>query len=129
VNAASMVPERVEEELFGSVSDDGQTKTGLLEKAHNGTLYLDEVADMPMETQGKLLRLLVEQRFQRLGDLDDVQVDVRVITSTSRDLEFLCWYHILLKDWRTPRGFLHAKLEGMLWRPCKRMIGQEMCAN
>ena len=87
VNAASMVPERVEEELFGSVSDDGQTKTGLLEKAHNGTLYLDEVADMPLETQGKLLRLLVEQRFQRLGDTDDVQVDVRVITSTSRDLE------------------------------------------
>jgi two-component system nitrogen regulation response regulator NtrX len=87
VNAASMVPERVEEELFGSVSDDGHTKTGLLEKAHNGTLYLDEVADMPMETQGKLLRLLVEQRFQRVGDTDDVQVDVRVITSTSRDLE------------------------------------------
>lgn len=87
VNAASMVPERVEEELFGSVTDDGQTKTGLLEKAHNGTLYLDEVADMPMETQGKLLRLLVEQRFQRVGDTDDVQVDVRVITSTSRDLE------------------------------------------
>ena len=87
VNAASMVPERVEEELFGSITDDGQTKTGLLEKAHNGTLYLDEVADMPMETQGKLLRLLVEQRFQRVGDTDDVQVDVRVITSTSRDLE------------------------------------------
>ena len=87
VNAASMVPERVEEELFGSISDDGQTKTGLLEKAHNGTLYLDEVADMPLETQGKLLRLLVEQRFQRVGDTDDVQVDVRVITSTSRDLE------------------------------------------
>lgn len=87
VNAASMVPERVEEALFGSVSEDGQTKTGLLEKAHNGTLYLDEVADMPVETQGKLLRLLVEQRFQRLGETDDVQVDVRVITSTSRDLE------------------------------------------
>ncbi len=87
VNAASMVPERVEEELFGSVSEGGQTKTGLLEKAHNGTLYLDEVADMPIETQGKLLRLLVEQRFQRVGDTDDVQVDVRVITSTSRDLE------------------------------------------
>lgn len=87
VNAASMVPERVEEELFGSISDDGQTKTGLLEKAHNGTLYLDEVSDMPIETQGKLLRLLVEQRFQRIGDTDDVQVDVRVITSTSRDLE------------------------------------------
>ena len=87
VNAASMVPERVEEELFGVEDDDGNsTKVGLLERAHNGTLYLDEVADMPMETQGKLLRLLVEQRFRRLGGKDDVQVDVRVITSSSRDL-------------------------------------------
>jgi len=88
VNAASMVPERVETELFGSISKDGQSiKTGLLEKAHNGTLYLDEVADMPLETQGKLLRLLVEQRFQRLGGSENVQVDVRVITSTSRDID------------------------------------------
>ena len=87
VNAASMVPERVEEELFGVEDDEGNsTKIGLLERAHNGTLYLDEVADMPMETQGKLLRLLVEQRFRRLGGKDDVQVDVRVITSSSRDL-------------------------------------------
>lgn len=87
VNAASMVPERVDEELFGIAGPDGHAvKTGLLEKAHNGTLYLDEVADMPLETQGKLLRLLVEQRFHRIGGEDDVQVDVRVITSTSRDL-------------------------------------------
>lgn len=88
VNAASMVPERVEVELFGTVSEDGRgVKTGLLERAHNGTLYLDEVADMPLETQGKLLRLLVEQRFQRIGGVDSVQVDIRVITSTSRDIE------------------------------------------
>jgi len=87
VNAASMVPERVQEELFGVEDDEGNsTKIGLLERAHNGTLYLDEVADMPLETQGKLLRLLVEQRFRRLGGQDDVQVDVRVITSSSRDL-------------------------------------------
>jgi len=88
VNAASMVPERVEEELFGVDSNgtDRPQKTGLLERAHNGTLYLDEVADMPLETQGKLLRLLVEQRFNRVGGQDDVQVDVRVITSSSRDL-------------------------------------------
>jgi len=88
VNAASMVPERVEEELFGVDSNgvEGPQKTGLLERAHNGTLYLDEVADMPLETQGKLLRLLVEQRFNRVGGQDDVQVDVRVITSSSRDL-------------------------------------------
>ncbi|GGX58017.1 sigma-54-dependent Fis family transcriptional regulator [Litorimonas cladophorae] len=88
VNAASMVPERVEAELFGmeAVGPDIPQKTGLLERAHNGTLYLDEVADMPLETQGKLLRLLVEQRFNRVGGQDDVQVDVRVITSSSRDL-------------------------------------------
>lgn len=88
VNAASMVPERVEEELFGVEDGDGQIiSTGLLEKAHLGTLYLDEVADMPLETQGKLLRLLVEQRFIRVGGNDDVQVDVRLITSSSRELE------------------------------------------
>ncbi len=88
VNAASMVPERVEEELFGVevTGPENPQKTGLLERAHNGTLYLDEVADMPLETQGKLLRLLVEQRFNRVGGQDDVQVDVRVITSSSRDL-------------------------------------------
>ncbi|MBL4853165.1 MAG: sigma-54-dependent Fis family transcriptional regulator [Robiginitomaculum sp.] len=88
VNAASMVPERVEEELFGVENAQGTTfKTGLLERAHFGTLYLDEVADMPRETQSKLLRLLVNQRFQRVGGQKDVQVDVRIITSTSRDLE------------------------------------------
>ena len=88
VNAASMVPERVDAELFG-VEANGASQpqmTGLLERAHNGTLYLDEVADMPLETQGKLLRLLVEQRFNRIGGVDNVQVDVRVITSSSRDL-------------------------------------------
>ena len=87
VNAASMVPERVEEELFGIEARDGVPgKIGILEQAHLGTLYLDEVSDMPAETQGKLLRLLVEQRFVRLGGTDDVQVDVRVISSSSRDM-------------------------------------------
>jgi len=88
VNAASMVPERVEEALFGFIADDGASiNAGLLEKAHNGTLYIDEVADMPLETQGKLLRLLVEQRFQRIGGGESVQVDIRLVTSTSRNLE------------------------------------------
>ncbi len=88
VNAASMLPESVEEELFG-IEDaaHGSFKTGLLERAHMGTLYIDEVADMPVETQSKLLRLLVNQRFQRVGGHEDVQVDVRIISSTSRDLE------------------------------------------
>jgi two-component system nitrogen regulation response regulator NtrX len=61
-------------------------KVGALEEAHGGTLYLDEVADMPKETQGKILRVLVDQNFQRVGGATRVHVDVRIISSTSRDL-------------------------------------------
>ncbi|MDX2264640.1 MAG: sigma-54 dependent transcriptional regulator [Hyphomicrobiales bacterium] len=88
VNAAAMAPERVEVEFFG-VEENGAAarKVGALEEAHGGTLYIDEVADMPMETQGKLLRVLVEQKFQRLGGGPKVHVDVRIVSSTSRDLE------------------------------------------
>ncbi|MFZ1103777.1 MAG: sigma-54 dependent transcriptional regulator [Hyphomicrobiaceae bacterium] len=88
LNAAAMAPDRVEEELFG-VEDHsgGARKVGALEEAHTGTLYIDEVADMPLETQGKVLRVLVEQKFQRLGGGPKVAVDVRIISSTSRDLE------------------------------------------
>ena len=60
---------------------------GALEEAHNGTLYIDEVADMPADTQGKLLRVLVEQKFQRIGGGPKVSVDVRIVSSSSRDLE------------------------------------------
>ena len=88
VNAASMVPDSVERELFGIEAVNGAPgKTGLLEQSHLGTLYLDEVGDMPLETQSKLLRLLVEQRFHRVNGTDDVQVDVRVVSSSSRDME------------------------------------------
>jgi two-component system nitrogen regulation response regulator NtrX len=88
VNAVAMAPDRVESEFFGTEENGGQPrKVGALEEAHGGTLYIDEVADMPIETQGKLLRVLVEQKFQRLGGGPKVQVDVRVISSTSRDLE------------------------------------------
>jgi two-component system nitrogen regulation response regulator NtrX len=88
MNAAAMAPDRVEEELFG-VEDrtGGPRKVGALEEAHGGTLYIDEVADMPVETQGKVLRVLVEQKFLRLGGSQKVAVDVRIISSTSRDLE------------------------------------------
>jgi two-component system nitrogen regulation response regulator NtrX len=88
LNAAAMVPDRVEEELFGTEDrTGGPRKVGALEEAHTGTLYIDEVADMPMETQGKILRVLVEQKFLRLGGAQKVSVDVRIISSTSRDLE------------------------------------------
>ena len=68
LNAAAMAPDRVEVELFGTEEGtSGQHKVGALEEAHGGTLYIDEVADMPLETQGKVLRVLVEQKFQRIG--------------------------------------------------------------
>jgi two-component system nitrogen regulation response regulator NtrX len=88
VNSAAMSPDRMERELFGEESADGRIlKTGVFELAHGGTLYLDEVGDMPTETQGKILRLLVEQRFQRVGGSQDVQVNVRVVSSSSVNLQ------------------------------------------
>ena len=87
LNAATITPESMEEELFGTEGGDGRMrKVGALEEAHGGTLYLDEVADMPKETQGKILRVLVDQNFQRVGGATRVHVDVRIISSTSRDL-------------------------------------------
>ena len=86
LSAATMAPERMEEELFGREEAGGTQRVGALEEAHSGTLYIDEVADMPMETQGKVLRVLVDQTFQRVGGAKKVKVDVRIVASTSRDL-------------------------------------------
>jgi two-component system nitrogen regulation response regulator NtrX len=87
VSAAGMTPERMDLELFGEEEGGGRPrKIGVFERAHGGTLYLDEVADMPRESQGRILRVLVDQRFRRVGGDTDVQVDVRVISSSSRDL-------------------------------------------
>ena len=88
ISAAGMTPERLDSELFGEEGHDGRPrKIGVFERAHNGTLYLDDVGDMPRESQSRILRVLVEQRFRRVGGEQDVQVDVRVISSTSRDLK------------------------------------------
>jgi two-component system nitrogen regulation response regulator NtrX len=88
IAAAGMTPERLDVELFGEEGTDGHPrKIGVFERAHGGTLYLDDVGDMPRESQSRILRVLVEQRFRRVGDEQDVQVDVRVVTSTSRDLK------------------------------------------
>jgi two-component system nitrogen regulation response regulator NtrX len=87
INAPTMAPDRMESELFGlEGGPDRARQIGALEEAHGGTLYLDEVADMPLETQAKILRVLVDQNFQRLGGSARVHVDVRIISSTSRDL-------------------------------------------
>jgi two-component system nitrogen regulation response regulator NtrX len=87
LSAATIEPETMEEHLFGVEASEGRPlRIGALEEAHGGTLYLDEVGDMPRETQGKILRVLVDQNFQRVGGGARVSVDVRLISSTSRDL-------------------------------------------
>tara|TARA_R110002110_G_scaffold1531_3_gene6821 strand:+ start:258 stop:1652 length:1395 start_codon:yes stop_codon:yes gene_type:complete len=87
INAATMAPERMETELFGTeATATGPRKVGVFEQAHGGTLFLDEVAEMPIETQSKILRVLVEQTFERVGGGPKVKVDVRVVSSSSRDL-------------------------------------------
>jgi two-component system nitrogen regulation response regulator NtrX len=89
INAAAMTPERMEVEMFGVEQPDGthERKVGALEEAHGGTLFIDEIADMPRETQNKILRVLVDQTFQRVGGSNKVSVDVRIISSTGRNIE------------------------------------------
>ena len=99
IGAAGMTPDRMDLELFGEEGEGGRPrKIGVFERAHGGDLYLDEVADMPRETQGRILRVLVEQRFRRVGGDQDVQVDVRVISSTSRDLRALIQQGLFRED-------------------------------
>src|SRR6266498_4769844 len=89
INAAAITPERMEVELFGIEQSNGEQarKPGALEEAHGGTLFIDEIADMPRETQNKILRVLVDQTFQRVGGTKKVSVDVRIVSSTARNLE------------------------------------------
>ncbi|MGH1453676.1 MAG: sigma-54-dependent transcriptional regulator [Paracoccaceae bacterium] len=87
VACASIGSDRMEEVLFGRESPERGVEQGLLEQAHGGVIYFDEVADMPEGTQSKILRVLVDQQFQRVGGSDKVRVDLRVISSTNRDLE------------------------------------------
>lgn len=88
LNAATITPERMEMALFGTEGQPGQARrTGALEEAHRGTLYLDEVGEMPRETQNKILRVLVDQQFERVGGSKRVKVDVRIISSTAYNLE------------------------------------------
>ncbi len=87
VNAASIEADRMEEVLFGRESSDRPVQAGLFERAHGGTLFIDEVGDMPYGTQSKILRVLVDQAFIRLGGTATVRVDVRVISASNRDLQ------------------------------------------
>jgi two-component system nitrogen regulation response regulator NtrX len=89
INAAAMTPDRMESELFGVEASNGSQarKPGALEEAHGGTLFIDEIADMPRETQNKILRVLVDQTFMRVGGTNRISVDVRIVSSTARNLE------------------------------------------
>lgn len=89
LNCATMSPDRFEQELFGVEAPTLQQsrKIGALEMAHGGTLLLDEVADMPMETQSKIVRVLQDQTFERLGGNTKIQVDVRVIATTNKNIQ------------------------------------------
>ncbi|MFL1461316.1 sigma-54-dependent transcriptional regulator [Roseococcus sp. DSY-14] len=88
LNCATLNPASIETELFGvEPMGDAPRRAGVLERAHGGTLLLDEVADMPLETQGKIVRALQEQGFERIGGATRVKVDVRVIATTNKDLQ------------------------------------------
>src|SRR5579875_946022 len=91
LNCATLAPQRFEEELFGIEAGSDPTaqprRAGVLERAHGGTLLLDEVSDMPLETQGKIVRALQDQTFERIGGSARVKVDVRVLATTNRDLQ------------------------------------------
>ena len=89
LNAATVTPEHMEVELFGTEPSNGSEgrQIGALEEAHGGTLKIDEISDKPRETQSKILRVLVDQTFQRVGGTTKVSVDVRIASSTSRDIE------------------------------------------
>jgi two-component system nitrogen regulation response regulator NtrX len=88
VNSATVAPDQMENALFGQEDPQGRTlQVGLFERAHLGTLLLDEVGDMPVGTQNKILRVLTEQRFQRVGGRHDVSVDVRVMATTTKELK------------------------------------------
>ena len=89
VSSATIEPDRMEEVLFGRNSAERGHEPGLFEQAHGGILFFDEVADMPAGTQSKILRVLVDQTFQRAGGGDTVRVDVRVLSATNRDLKAL----------------------------------------
>ncbi|MGC1488502.1 MAG: sigma-54 dependent transcriptional regulator [Albidovulum sp.] len=86
VSSASIEPDGMEEVLFGRETPERGVEKGLLEQAHGGFVYFDEVADMPLGTQSKILRVLTDQQFTRVGGADKVRVDLRVISSTTRNL-------------------------------------------
>ena len=89
INAALLKESAYEKELFGEEFDDGTISFGALERANNGTLLIDEVSEIPFETQANVLRVLIDQKFKRLNGSKDITVNIRLISSTSKDLVIL----------------------------------------
>jgi two-component system, NtrC family, nitrogen regulation response regulator NtrX len=117
LSAATMSPERMEEELFGIEGAEGsKLRVGALEEAHGGTLFIDEVSDMPMETQAKVLRVLLEQTFQRVNGSKKVKVDVRIVSSTSRELQPLINEQKFREDLFHRLGVVPVKVPGLAER-------------
>ena len=80
---------KYEKHLFGEEYEDGTIDYGILERANKGTLLLDEVSEIPIETQASILRVLIDQKFKRINGTKDIYVDIRIISSTSKDLKVL----------------------------------------
>ena len=89
INAALLKENTYEKELFGEELEDGNISVGALEKANKGTLLIDEVSEIPYETQANVLRVLIDQKFKRLNGSKNINVNIRLISSTSKDLSFL----------------------------------------
>ncbi len=87
LNGALLQPDNYEIELFGSDNEDGTITYGFLERAKGGTLLIDEVSEIPLDTQAKILRVLMDQKFKRLNGKENIYVNVRIISSTSKDLK------------------------------------------
>ncbi len=87
LNGALLQPNNYEQELFGTENSDGTISYGFLEKAKNGTLLIDEVSEIPLDTQAKILRVLIDQKFKRINGNKDINVNIRIISSTSKDLK------------------------------------------
>ena len=87
LNSALLQPKKYEKELFGEEFRDGTVAYGALEKADKGTLLIDEVSEIPLETQASILRVLIDQKFKRINGNKDINVNIRIIASTSKDLK------------------------------------------
>ena len=89
INAAILEPDGIENELFGFDNGKGEVTTGMFEKAHNGTMFIDEVGEMPLQTQAKILRVLTDQSFTRVGSDKIISINSRIICSSTKDLNLL----------------------------------------